>query len=96
MAVAGTIGALAPARAAYTPDTAFVLLRRRRREVTAGPPHDPEARPYRALGRAAARHLATMDPRSSSLWGPRRVAALWGVTAGAAADEGAGVWQELA
>ncbi|MEV4565026.1 polysaccharide lyase 8 family protein [Nonomuraea sp. NPDC049419] len=68
VAAAGTVGALAPARAAYTPDTAFVLLRRRWREVTAGPPHDPRARPYRALGRAAARHLATMAPRSSSLW----------------------------
>ncbi|MEV0999701.1 polysaccharide lyase 8 family protein [Nonomuraea sp. NPDC050202] len=70
VAAAGTVGALAPARAAYTPDETFVLLRRRWREVTAGPGHDSER--YRArlaaLGRAAARYRATMAPGPSSLW----------------------------
>ncbi|TYB56434.1 polysaccharide lyase 8 family protein [Nonomuraea sp. PA05] len=70
VAAAGTLGALAPARAAHTPDDTFVLLRRRWREVTAGPGHDSER--YRArlaaLGRAAARHRATMAPKPGSLW----------------------------
>ncbi|WP_268958583.1 polysaccharide lyase family 8 super-sandwich domain-containing protein [Nonomuraea aridisoli] len=67
---AGMLGALAPARAAHTPDDTFVLLRRRWREVLAGPGHPGE--PYRRLlagvGRAAARHRDTMAPRPASLW----------------------------
>ncbi|MFC5823077.1 polysaccharide lyase 8 family protein [Nonomuraea insulae] len=68
VAAAGTAGALVPAGVAYTPDDTFVLLRRRWREVTSGPPHEPDAGPYRALGRAAARYRDTMAPGSSSLW----------------------------
>ncbi|WP_237101314.1 polysaccharide lyase 8 family protein [Nonomuraea sp. MG754425] len=70
VAAAGAAGALAPARAAYTPDDTFVLLRRRWREVTAGPAHDSDG--YRArlaaLGRAAARHRAAMAPGPAWLW----------------------------
>ncbi|MGP4095961.1 polysaccharide lyase 8 family protein [Nonomuraea sp. KM90] len=68
VAAAGTVGALAPARAAYTPDDTFVLLRRRWREVTAGPAPGPAAAPHLALGRAAARYRDTMAPRPASLW----------------------------
>uniref|UniRef100_UPI0013B44CD2 hypothetical protein n=1 Tax=Nonomuraea lactucae TaxID=2249762 RepID=UPI0013B44CD2 len=48
--------ALMPARTAHTPDTSLVHLRRRWRDVTAGPGHRPADRPYRA---AAARLGAT-------------------------------------
>lgn len=64
MAAAGTAGALASARVAYTPDDMFVRLRRRWREVTVG----SGAGPYGALGRAAARYRGTMAPEGSSLW----------------------------
>ncbi|AQZ67968.1 putative secreted lyase [[Actinomadura] parvosata subsp. kistnae] len=67
---AGTMGALAPAAAAHTPDDTFVRLRRRWREVTAGPGHDSEGYHARlaALARAAGRYRATMAPGPSSLW----------------------------
>ncbi|NUP81917.1 MAG: polysaccharide lyase 8 family protein [Nonomuraea sp.] len=67
--VAGALGALAGADPAYTPDTSFVALRRRWREVTAGPEGVGEA--YRArvaAGRQAARYRETMAPARTSLW----------------------------
>ncbi|NUS01448.1 MAG: polysaccharide lyase 8 family protein [Nonomuraea sp.] len=68
--VAGALGALAGADPAYTPDTSFVAVRRRWREVTAGPEGVGEA--YRArvaaAGRQAERYRETMAPARTSLW----------------------------
>nr|WP_260408435.1 polysaccharide lyase 8 family protein [Planomonospora venezuelensis] len=53
-------------------DDAFALLRRRWREVTAGPGFDAEAEPYRTrlaeLGARAAGYRDAMSPAGASLW----------------------------